>query len=211
LTDPVGRGLVVSLARPQGKLTGFSRAIEKLTVKRLELLHEMLPRARRVGFVFVSDNRGHLQQAADVKAAGQSMGLQVIEYTLPVRRWSEEPLDAMFSRIRQENIDAILLPDINALPSTLVALVAKYRLPTIHSLTHVVTDWGGLAAYSTAPSGMDSVAGYADRILRGTAPADLPVQESERYELVLNQRAARDIGISFPPTLLMRATQVLSK
>ena len=212
LTDPVGRGLVASLARPQGKLTGFSRAIENLTVKRLELLHEMLPRARRVGFVFSSDNRSHLQQAAGVKAAGQSMGLEVIEFTLPASQWSQEPLDAMFSRIRQERIDAILLPDVIALPSTVVALVAKYRLPTIHSLTHVVTDWGGLAAYSTAPSpGMDDVAGYADRILRGARPANLPVQEAEKYELILNERAAREIGVSFPPTIMMRATTVLSK
>jgi putative ABC transport system substrate-binding protein len=91
-------------------------------------------------------------------------------------------------------------------------MVAKYRFPTIHSLTHVVTDWGGLAAYSTAswPT-MDSVASYADRILRGTKPSDLPVQEPERYEFILNERAARDLGISFPQVLRMRATQILSR
>ena len=76
LTDPVGLGLVTSLAQPRGNLTGFSRAIEKLTVKRLELLHEMLPRARRVGFVFIDDNPSHLRQAAEVRAAAPSLGLR---------------------------------------------------------------------------------------------------------------------------------------
>jgi hypothetical protein len=90
LTDPVGQGLVTSLARPSGRLTGFSRGIEKLTVKRLELLHEMLPNARRVGFVFVSDNHSHKQQAADLEAFGQSLGLQLFKYSLPASRWSEK-------------------------------------------------------------------------------------------------------------------------
>ena len=212
LTDPVGRGLVASLAHPRGNLTGFAAGIEKLTVKRLELLHEMLPKARRVGFVYVSDLPSHAQQAADVQTAARTIGLQVLEYSLPKSRWSDQPLDALFSRMRRENIDAILLPDVNLLPRLPVELAARYRFPTIHSLSHVVTEWGGLAAYSTVSSeSVRAAAGYADRILRGEKPGDMPVQEPQRYEFILNERAARELGLSFPPTFRMRATGVVSK
>ena len=84
----------------------------------------------------------------------------------------------------------------------LIELAAKYRLPTIHALTHVVTEWGGLAAYATeAKSDPANIADYVDRILKGAKPRDLPVQEPTRFELVLNARAARDLGLSFPPTI----------
>jgi putative ABC transport system substrate-binding protein len=211
LTDPVGRGLVASLARPQGRLTGFSAGIERLTVKRFELLHEMLPAARRIGFVFVSDTPSHRKQAAELQAAASGMGLQVLEYSLPANRWSPQPLDEVFSRMRREQIDAILLPDLNLAPRLPVELAAKYRFPTIHSLSHVAAEWGGLAAYSTlADDGLHAIADYSDRILRGAKPADLPVQEPLRYELILNERAAQELGVSFPPAFRMRATRVIS-
>jgi putative ABC transport system substrate-binding protein len=114
--------------------------------------------------------------------------------------------------MRRENIDAILLPDVNLLPRLPVELAARYRFPTIHSLSHVVTEWGGLAAYSTVSSeSVRAAAGYADRILRGEKPGDMPVQEPQRYEFILNERAARELGLSFPPTFRMRATGVVSK
>jgi putative ABC transport system substrate-binding protein len=211
LTDPVGHGLVASLAQPRGNLTGFSAGIEKLAAKRLELLHEMLPQARRVGFVYVSDQPTHAQQAAEVQAAARAIGVELREYSLPESRWSEQPLDALFSRMRRERIEAILLPDLNMLPRLPVELAARYRFPTIHSLTHVVTEWGGLAAYSTVTfDGVRVAAAYADRILRGARPADLPVQEPQLYEFVLNERAARDLGVSFPQASRMRATRILS-
>src|SRR4029078_1770859 len=103
------------------------------------------------------------------------------------------------------------LPDLNAGPMTLVELAARYRLPTIYSLSHVVTDWGGLGAYSTVATDSEHVVGYAVRILRGELPADLPVQEPTRFELVLNARAARDLGVVFSPSLRVRASQVIEK
>ena len=130
---------------------------------------------------------------------------------LPQGRWSAGPLDELFSRMRRERIDAILLPDLTLSPKLTVDLAARYRFPTVHSLTHVVTEWGGLAAYSTMDSeSLSAVAAYADRILRGAKPAELPVQEPQRYELVLNERAARDLGLSFPAALRMRANRIVS-
>jgi putative ABC transport system substrate-binding protein len=211
LTDPIGNGLVDSLAHPQGNLTGFSRAIEKLTQKRLELLHEMLPQARRIGFVYVVDNASHRRQAAEVKAAAASLRIELVDYGSPLIEWSDASLDATFARMRSDRIDAFLLPDINYHAPTLVALASKYRLPTIYSLTHVVTDWGGLAAYATEAGGFDEIASYADRILKGARPGDLPVQEPLRFELVLNARAARAIGVAFPPVFMLRASAVVEK
>jgi len=211
VSDPVGLGLVATLARPGGNLTGFSRAIEKLTVKRLELLHEMVPSAQQVGFVFVAEFPSHARQAQEVTAAGARIGLRVREYSLPFSRWTHTELDALFATMRRDRIEAFLLPDLNVRASFLVELAAHYRLPTIHSLTHAVTDWGGLASYSTEATNVEDVVGYAVRILRGERPADLPVQESTRFELVLNARAARDLGLTFPRSFLLRADQVIEK
>ena len=212
LTDPVGFGLVATLARPQGNLTGFSRAIEKLTVKRLELLHEMLPLARRIGFVYVDDNAPHQRQAAEVRAAALPLGLELRDYGLPSSRWTPERLETLFASMKQEGVEAFLLPDLNVEIRALIKLADKYRLPTLHSLTHIVTEFGGLAAYATeANSDPANIADYVDRILKGAKPGDLPVQEPTRFELVLNARAARDLGLSFPPRFLLRATHVVEK
>ena len=211
LTDPVGFGLVDSLAHPGGDLTGFSRAVEKLAPKRLELLREMLPRARQVAFVFVADDASHRRQAADVRTAGSALGLQLHEYALPRERWSPDELERLFRRMQVDQVDAFLLPDLNIHPRTLVDLAARYRLPTIHSLSHVVTDWGGLAAYATEATSTAEVADYAARILRGTRAADLPVQEPTRFELILNLRAARNLGIAFPESFKLRASQLVEK
>jgi putative ABC transport system substrate-binding protein len=212
VTDPVGFGFVESLARPGGNFTGFSRAIDKLTVKRLELLHEMLPKARRIAFLFISENEHHKKQAAEVRQAGQGRGLQVIDYALSRDDWSDDRLDDMFARMRKDGVDAFLLPDTNIGGAVVVALAAKYRVPTIHSLANSVTDWGGLAAYSTsAKEELPGAASYAVRILHGERPATLPVQEPAQYELVLNSRAARAMGVSFPQTLVIRATAVIEK
>jgi putative ABC transport system substrate-binding protein len=100
LTDPVGFRLIESLAQPGGNLTGFSRAIEKLTVKRLELLHEMLPRVRRIGFVWIEDFDHHRQQAMEVRQAGENLTLT--SYTLPSADWTAERLDAVFANMRKD-------------------------------------------------------------------------------------------------------------
>jgi putative ABC transport system substrate-binding protein len=208
----VGFGFVKTLAQPGGTLTGFSRALEKLTVKRLELLNEMLPRARRIGFLFIEDNVHHRQQADDVRRAADSRRLSVVNYPLPLNEWSAERLEETFAQMRRDGMDAFLLPDINVQGQVVVALAAKYRLPTIHALSHVVTDWGGLAAYTTsAPDELFGVADYAVRVFKGEMARDLPVQEPAQFELVLNTRAANAIGVSFPKKFLLRATRVVDR
>lgn len=212
LTDPVGFDLVQTLAQPGGNLTGFSRAIDKLTVKRLELLHEMLPHARRIGFLWIEDFDHHRQQASEVRRAAESLGLSIVSYTLPGAEWTAERVEAVFVNMRKERMEAFLVPDVNLQPHLLVELAAKHRLPTIHSLPIAVSEWGGLAAYSTsAPDELAKVVDYAVRIIKGESPRELPVQEPTQYELMLNAKAAREIGVSFPVTLKMRATSVLEK
>jgi len=212
VTDPVGFGFVKSLAQPGGNVTGFSRALEKLTVKRLELLNEMVPRARRVGFLFIENYAHHREQADEVRAAAEIRGLKVVNYPVPMSEWSAEVLEAVFVRMRQDGIDVFLLPDINVEGRLVVELAAKHRFPTIHALSHAVTDWGGLAAYTTSASAeLAVVSEYADRVLKGEKPRDLPVQEPAQFELVLNARAARAIGVSFPRTFMLRATRVVDK
>jgi putative ABC transport system substrate-binding protein len=212
LTDPMGFDLIQTLAQPGGNLTGFSRAIEKLTPKRLELLHEMLPAVRRIGFVWIEDFDHHRAQAAEVRRASEVLGLTVTSYALPSADWTPERLDAVFATMRRDRVEAFLLPDINVQPRTLVELATKYKLPTIYPLPHAVSDWGGLAAYSTsAPDELTKVVDYAVRILRGENPRALPVQEPTQYELVLNLKAAREMGLSFPVAFKMRATSVVEK
>ena len=211
VSDPIGNGFVGALARPGGNLTGFSRATEKLAGKRLELVHEMLPSARDIAFVFVEDFPSHVQQAAEVKAVAARAGVRTHEYSLPLERWNRAELGELFASMRRDGIDAFLLPDTNVLPPVLVELAARHRLPTIYGLTGMVTELGGLAAYSTQANSLEDVVGYAVRILRGERPADLPVQESTRFEFILNARAAREVGITFSPSLLLRADQVVEK
>jgi putative ABC transport system substrate-binding protein len=212
VSDPIGVGLVDSLARPGANRTGFSRGIEKLTVKRLELLQEMLPRARTVAFLFVADYEHHRQQAAEVRQAAAGRKLRLVEYSLPMNDWSAERLEATFARMRQDGVDALLLPDVNVQPRLVSDLAAKHRLPTIHSLALAVIEWGGLAAYTTSERDeLPGVARYAVRILAGERAGDLPVQEPAQYELVLNSRAARALGISFPRSFMLRATSVIDK
>jgi len=211
VSDPVELRLVATLAHPGGNLTGFSRATEKLAAKRLELLHEMLPTAREVAFVYVKDFPSHLRQADDVKTAGARIGVKVREYPLPLARWEKSELEGLFATMRHDGIETFLLPDTNARPDLLVELAARYRLPTIYALTNMVTDLGGLAAYSTEANALEDVARYAVRILHGEKPADLPVQESTRFEFVLNAQAARAMSLAFPPTFLLRADKVIDK
>ena len=212
VTDPVGLGFVASLGRPGANATGFSRAIEKLTVKRLELMQEMLPSVRRVAFLYIADNDHHRKQADEVDQAGKGLGLEIVGYPLPLDQWSPERLEQAFEDMRRSGIEAVLLPDTNVHAQRVVELLARHRLPSIHALAHAVTDWGGLAAYTTtAPDELAGVAAYAVRLLKGEKVGNLPVQEPTQFELLLNARAARDIGIAFPPKLRARATRVIEK
>jgi len=212
VTDPIAFGFVESFARPGGNLTGFSRGIERLTVKRLELLQQMLPQAKRIAFLYIEDNPHHVKQSEELRKAAEGRALSISYLGLPLRAWSAPRLEEIFAGMRKEGTDAFLLPDINVQGQVVVELAAKYRLPTIYALSHVVTEWGGLAAYTTLPSDeLEVVAKYAVRILKGERPQDLPVQEPLEYELVLNVRAARAMDLEFPPVFLLRATKVVEK
>jgi putative tryptophan/tyrosine transport system substrate-binding protein len=203
--DPVGTGLVASLARPGGNVTGLSFQSTDLAGKRLELLREVVPGLRRVAIVADAGNPSSVKELDEVQAMARSLGLDVTR--LEVRRAEDiapaiEPLkgraDALYvctSALFNERAR------INALVAT--------RLPTIYVIREYV-DAGGLLSYGTNYSDLFRRAGeYVDKILRGAKPADLPVEQPTKFELVINLKTARALGIIIPPMLIARADEVI--
>ena len=207
--DPVRLGLVGSLARPSGNLTGINLFANELEAKRLELLRELVPRAARVAvLVNPADATNTETTLRDVGAAARAIGLQIQVFNA---RTSDE-IDAAFDTIGHERPDALLVGSFayfNIRRVQLVQLAAFHRLPATYVFRELA-EAGGLMSYG--PSIVDAYrqwAVYAGRILKGARPADLPVAQSTRFELVINAQTARMLGITVPPTLLARADEVI--
>ncbi len=207
--DPVGVGLVASLARPGGNITGLSTMSEDLSGKRLELIREVVPRLRRIGVLWNQDNPPNIAAFKELKAAAQSLGVDV--RSLGVRPPVPE-IDKAFRTAINWRAEALIALDDSLLFSNrtrIIALAARHRLPAIYGYREF-PDAGGLMAYG--PSRYDlyrRAATYVDKILNGTKPADLPVEQPMRFEMVLNMKTAKDLGITFPQTILIRADQVI--
>ena len=206
--DPVGSGLVASLARPGGNLTGLSMGwTQGITTKWLELLQEMVPRLATVVVIANPDNPVSRDQARELQAIAPTRGLKL--------RLSEvrEPgaLDLAFGQAGQEPQGGLVLADpvIAALRGQLTALAAKHRLPTIYYLRDFV-DAGGLMSYGP-DFGVQfrRAAEYVDKILKGALPADLPIEQPTQFELVVNLRTARALGLTIPQSILVRADEVI--
>ena len=207
--DPIAAGLVASFNRPGGNLTGFAIPFKDLAAKWAELLRDTSPRIRRVAFlVSYAQNpppNPHLQA---FQAAAAALKLDV----LPIEVRGEADLEAAFAaavRQRAEAITQSASPLFDGQRERMVALAARYRLPAIYYQRHWA-DAGGLMAY-----GPDlrvvfrRAAVYVDRILKGTRPADLPVEQPTRYELVVNLKTAKALGLTIPQTVLLRADEVI--
>jgi putative tryptophan/tyrosine transport system substrate-binding protein len=207
--DPVRLGLVASLARPSGNLTGINVFTAELTAKRLELVRELVPRAARVA-VFVNPADGPLTDSTlrDAEAAARAMGLQI--QVLKANTNSE--IDAAFETMARERPDALFVatsPFFIERRIQLVQLAAFHRLPATYSLREMAES-GGLMSYG--PNIGDTfrqVGVYTGRILKGTKPADLPVVQPNKFELVINAQTARMLGLTVPPTLLATADEVI--
>ena len=208
VTDPVSAGFVESLAQPGGNATGFTRFEYTLAGKWLELLKQIAPHLRRVAVCRDSDTAGGIGQLAVIQSAAPSVGIDV--YVIGLRD-AHEIEQAVASFARRPNGGLILTasaPSI-AYRELIVALAAQYKLPAVYYRRSFVTG-GGLISY-----GYDLVqqfrdtAGYVDRILKGELPADLPVQAPTKYELVINVKTAKGLGLDVPPTLLARADEVI--
>jgi putative tryptophan/tyrosine transport system substrate-binding protein len=206
--DPVGAGFVDTLARPGGNVTGFMTVEFSFAAKWLELLKEIAPSVTRAAVLRDASQGSGTSQFAAIQAIAPSLRVEVSPVNLLDAAEIERAVAAF---ARSANGGLIVVPGGSATAhrGLIVALAAQHKLPTIYPGRHFITS-GGLISYE--PDYIDQyqrAAGYVDRILRGEKPADLPVQTPTKYELVINLKAARTLGLDVPPTLLARADEVI--
>ena len=207
LGNPVGTGLVASLARPGGNITGFSNVTGELTPKRLELLCELVPQATVIALLANPDNAGK-QYVRSRQAAARAKGVQ-----LPVlMARSEDEIDTAFASLGQLQAGGLVIEAdafFNSRREQLLALASRYAVPTIYE-NRGFTAAGGLISYGIDNAALARQAGiYAGRILKGEKPADLPVQQPTIFELVVNLKTAKALGLTAPPLILARADEVI--
>jgi len=208
VTDPVSSGLVTSLARPGGNITGLTILAPELSGKRLELLKEAVPNVTRVAFLWNPANPAQAPQWREAQAAAQALGLRL--QSLEVR--SSNDFDSAFEAALRERARALIAspePLINTHLKRIVEFAAKNRLPAMYAGPEVV-DAGGLMSYSPDYTYQyRRAATYVDRILKGAKPADLPVEQPKKFEFVINLKTAKQIGLTIPPNVLARADKVI--
>jgi len=208
--DPVAAGLVASLARPGGNVTGFSSLATELNTKRLEILKDAVPKLARGGFLMGSEgSAGRDLQLKELRPAAVALKLKLEEIgTQP----DAKGLESAFKTAKQKQVGGILTgagPRFFAERKRIVELAGKYRLPAIYPQKAFV-DEGGLMSYGTdSTDGYRLAAVYVDKILKGTKPADLPVQQAMKFEFIINLKAAKQIGHTIPYELLWRANKVI--
>jgi ABC-type uncharacterized transport system substrate-binding protein len=207
--DPVKLGLIASLARPGGNLTGVNFLNTELTAKRLELLREMVPRTARIAVLVNPANPGSTQTTLqEVEAAGRAMGLQTQIFSAATSR----EIDAAFAAFGRDRPDAVFVGQdafFNGRRLQLANWAARHALP-MTSGSRDICEVGGLMSYgSNIVDVYRQMAVYVGRILKGAKPTDLPVEQSAKFELVINAQTARMLAIEIPPTLLARADEVI--
>jgi putative ABC transport system substrate-binding protein len=207
-TDPVKSGLVASLNRPGGNLTGLSQLNNALGMKRLELIRELVPAASSIGFLVNPTNPNTEASTKDIQTAAQSLGRQL--HVLGAS--SEGELETVFATLARQQIGALLMasdPFFLSRRDQLVALAARHAVPTFYTIRAYATA-GGLVSYAANQSDLYRQTGiYAGRILKGAKPADLPVMQPTKFELVINLKTAKALSLEVPVTLLTRADEVI--
>ena len=206
--DPVGAGLVASLARPGGNITGNTILGPDVAGKRLELLKELLPAGRRVAFLWNPDNASHPAQLAELQTAVQKLGMTL----LPIAVRSSKDFDGAFAAISSERADMFMMtgdPLHQLSIGRIIDFLTKNWLPGMF-LTREIVVAGGLMSYGASVLDLfRRGASYVHRILQGTKPADLPVEQPVTFELVINLKTAKAIGIMVPESFLIRADEVI--
>jgi putative tryptophan/tyrosine transport system substrate-binding protein len=206
--DPVGAGLVASEGRPGGNITGLSVLSAELMGKRLELLKEAVPGVSRVAVLWHPANRSNVLQLDEAKVAAPTLGvrLQPLEVRAP------QDLESAFQAATRGRAGALIALDDPLLVThrtRIVALAAKSRLPAMYGLT-MFAEVGGLMSYGPSlPDMFRRVAVYVDNILKGAKPAGLPLEQPMKFELVINLRTAKALGLTIPPSVRIRADQVI--
>ncbi len=207
--DAVGTGLITNLARPGGNITGLSLLMAELPGKGLELLKEAVPQSARVAVLGNPADPTYEARMNNLRMAAQALGLHL--HVMEVRRADE--LDTAFAAMTREGADAlIVLPDValmDPLHGRIAALATQRRLPAMYGWRAYV-EAGGLMAYGPSLRDMwRRAAIYVDKLLKGAKPAELPVEQPTKFELVLNRKTAQALGITFPPTLLVLADELI--
>jgi putative ABC transport system substrate-binding protein len=207
--DPVATGLVASLARPGGNVTGLSLISPELSGKRLELLREIVPGISRVAFLWNPDIRGAVLDYRETESAAGSLRLEL--QSVEVAR--AEDLNRVLSVVTKARAQALIVPPLNPVAfgnrDQIASFAQKNKLPSIYAQREYV-DAGGLMSYGpSTPDTHRRAATYVDKILKGTKPADLPVEQPKKFELVINLKTAKEIGLTMPPNVLAQADWVI--
>ena len=206
--DPVGSGFVASLARPGGNITGLSTLAPELSGKRLELLREVVPKLSRVANVGTSTQPGHAQAKKELKSAAKGFNVR-IQY-LDVSDSTD--IETAFRAVAKGQADGLLTltsPILRSQRAQLADLAVKNHIPTIYNDIQFV-EAGGLIFYGVSFLDLDRhAATYVDKILKGAKPADLPVEQPKKFEFIINLKAAKQIGVTIPPNVLVRADRVI--
>jgi putative ABC transport system substrate-binding protein len=206
--DPVQLGLVESISRPGGNVTGFSNITPGLAGKRLGLLHDLVPNATRMAVLIVPTGVSYAANKRELEDAGRALGLEII--FLDVNNDAE--IELAFSRLVQQQAGALLLTDsglFNNRREKLVGLAARHGVPAIYTFPEFAAA-GGLMSYASSLADAYRQMGiYTGRILRGEKPADLPVLQPTKFEMVINLKTAKTLGLTVPPSLLAIADEVI--
>ena len=206
--DPVGDGFVASLARPGGNITGLSTLAPEIDGKRLEVLKEIIPKLSRVAVLVTTNVPGNAQSLKQTELAAGAFGvkLQYLDVLVP------KNVESAFRAASKGLADAVLVLDsflVNSQRTQIADLAIKNRLPAIYGRREYV-EVGGLMSYGVSVIELDRrAATYVDKILKGAKPADLPVEQPKKFELIINLKAAKQIGLTIPPNVLARADKVI--
>ncbi len=207
-SDPIASGFVSSLARPGGTITGLSTLSPEINGKRLELLKETIPKLARMAVFGTSTSPGNVQELREVEVAGGALGVKLQYLDVLISK----EIEPAFRAATKGRAEAILIM-LGALGTShrkeMAALELKFRLPVIYESARSV-EAGGLMAYGVSSLDLDRrAATYVDKILKGAKPADFPVEQPTKFELVINLKTAKQIGLTIPPNVLARADRVI--
>ncbi|HEV8723851.1 MAG TPA: ABC transporter substrate-binding protein [Candidatus Binatia bacterium] len=206
--DPVGDGLVASLARPSGNITGLSTLAPELGGKRLEILREIVPKLSRVAVLGTSTQPGLTHQLRELELAAKAFGVKLQNLDV----LDSKDIETAFRTANKGQADGLVVltsPILSTQRTQLVHLAVKHRLPAMYSDSRYV-EVEGLMTYSVSFLDLDQrAATYVDKILKGAKPADLPIEQPKKFEFIINLKAAKQIGLTIPPNVLARADRVI--